>query len=183
MKNHEGYYDPTAGKAIENILKEDKEMCETMKGDILDVYTQDGNIGNPVMVVTADNNQDGWNVSVVYLKEMGSEGNPLHVPIRARSEMFAHCERVFTIKTDRIAGFIRSATSAEVSMVDDAICMALGITPKPEPIEETEKVAEDVQKDDSAIRFETTNALARAEEKAEAYRMMYENLLDRILQR
>lgn len=156
MKNHEGYYDPTAGKAIENILKEDKEMYETMKGDILDVYTQDGNIGNPVMVVTADNNQDGWNVSVVYLKEMGNEGNPLHVPIRARSEMFAHCERVFTIKTDRIAGFIRSATSAEVSMVDDAICMGMGITHKPEPAEEPEKVVItkdgiSVQKDDSAM--------------------------------
>lgn len=66
-RNHEGYNDPTAGKAIENILKEDKKMFETMKGDILYVYTTDGTIGNPVMVVTADNNQTGGNVSVVYL--------------------------------------------------------------------------------------------------------------------
>ena len=51
-RNQEGYKDPTAGKAIENILKEDKNMLDTMKGDILDVYTTDGTIGNPVMVVT-----------------------------------------------------------------------------------------------------------------------------------
>ena len=169
-RNQEGYKDPTAGKAIENILKEDKNMLDTMKGDILDVYTTDGTIGNPVMVVTADNNQTGGNVSVVYLKEIGFSDNPLHVPVLARTVMFAHCDRVFTIRKDRIAGVIRTATEEELHEVNEALCRSFGIT----VLEQHEEPC--------AEKKEDLLEMARIKAQADVYKSMYDSLLERMLE-
>ena len=145
-------------------------MFETMKGDILDVYTTDGTIGNPVMVVTADNNQTGGNVSAVYLKEIGDSRNQFQVPVRARTEMFAHCDRVFTIRNDRIADVIRSATEEEIYKVNAALCRSFGIT----VLEQHEEPC--------AEKKEDLLEMARIKAQVDVYKSMYDSLLERMLE-
>lgn len=177
-KNSEGYYDPTAGQALENMMKEDKTMNNVYyKGDILDAYTQEGSIGNPVMIVNADDNMEGGNVSVVYIEERAQVKNRFCVPVIARGEMYARCDRIFTIRKDRIQGLIRTATEKEYNAVNDALLLSLGIEPKTkEPIEKKDK-EEQHKKENMEIMEEFIKATAQRD----TYKQLYQELLERIV--
>ena len=109
-------------------------------------------------------------MSVVYLKEIGFSDNPLHVPVLARTVMFAHCDRVFTIRKDRIAGVIRTATEEELHEVNEALCRSFGIT----VLEQHEEPC--------AEKKEDLLEMARIKAQADVYKSMYDSLLERMLE-
>lgn len=88
--------------------------------------------------------------------------------------MFAHCDRVFTIRKDRIADVIRSATEEEIYKVNAALCRSFGISMLERP--ETPCVEEPCEE-----QKEVLLEMARIKAQADAYKLMYDNLLERVL--
>jgi mRNA interferase MazF len=130
-RNGEGYSDPTAYKAIKNILKGMKNSMEILKGDIYFVSGKtlnDFNKGRPCVVVSNNTgNHFSDNVEVVWLTTADKKSLPTHVDVICREKAIALCECITTIKKDRLDNFVRTCTEAEIQAIDKGLCVSLGI--------------------------------------------------------
>lgn len=155
---------------------------EIFRGEIYYVYPSGGGVGSeqtagrPAIVVSNDKaNKYSPVIEMVYLTTQEKTSLPTHVDIvSAKSPSIALCEQVHSVAKSRLGGFIAKCTDGEMTMIDGALCVSLGIElqSKPEPkkaIPPPEKVAPDPEK----------QALQR---DVELWKGLYQGLLDKLIQ-
>ena len=122
-KNAEGYYDPTAYKALKSIEREEKMAFK--RGEIYEYELTNGHGAKYALVVSSDERSTDRVVSVVILNEKAYGNNAASVV--AHSLMYADCNRVTFAVADRIGSYVRTATVEEMKEIDQALLNALGI--------------------------------------------------------
>lgn len=126
---------------------------EIKKGDIL--WVENGKVtgsemaGTRPAIVVSNNkaNQHSPVVTIVWLKTHECKPLPTHCMVKAYKLSTAVCENVTSVSTDRISGYIRTATDEEMDAVERCLRIHLDLverrskeeileTKKPENIDE-----------------------------------------------
>lgn len=128
--------------------------------------------GRPAVIVSNnDINEKLGTVEVVFLTTRPKVDHPTHVTIRATRLMStALCEQVTTVSVERIGDYVATCNSNEMMLIDQGISISLGIDTKAAP--ENPKIVED-------LRYR----LRTAEQERDMYRMMYDKILDKFMDR
>ncbi len=191
MRNSEGYFDPTAGIAERNVMKEQRGALpmtfnpDINRGDVFYVdrvqsYGHEQRAGRPAIVVSNDvNNSHSSVVEIVYLTTQPKTDMPTHVLVRATGiPSTALCEQVQTVDASRLGSFCGHCSATEMQAIDTALLVSLGLdmggvsrdepTP-PEPVQE----AVEEQSDGGDIYQELVVARAQLE----LMRTLYDSLL------
>lgn len=194
MKNHEGYADPTASKAIANV---DNGMMYK-RGDIFFIDNASSNVGNeiragrPGVIVSNDTGNKHSNiVEVVFLTTREKPPPPPHTNVKAFQMSTALCEQINTVSKTRIGEYIRSCTAAEMSAIDECLRVSLGIGAVESNREQPEKIAEleeDLKKykHENATLREAMTSVERSNEdiiKISTERDLYKSLYDGLINR
>lgn len=197
-RNSEGYWDPTAYKALRNIEKAERSKRKPMKrGEIYYIapIVQRGSEqkgGRPAIIVSNDKCNDYSSViEVVYLTTKEKSDLPTHVTIRSSErESTALCEQITPVAKERVGDYKGKLTDTEMLNVEIAILIGLGIDmPKQKVVEiPVEKVVEvikevpvPVDQDGGAVSTELKENLASMTAKCEMLQTMYDSLLSRII--
>lgn len=169
MRNSEGYYDPTAGRALSKILKE--SVMDISVNDVIKTTRGSGRekrfliLGITGIVATGVELRDSYMAGAV--------------PVICGTQTYVHPEKVEYIFLN--AGeleYIRTASDEEVDAVRAAVADVLGIRAKA-PAEGV--TAHEVASRAVEIAEEQVEDLIRANTRAEVYRSLYESLLTRIM--
>lgn len=181
--NTEGYYDPTAYKAIKNIEKERNEM-EVYRGDIFYVkkagYTtwSEQEAGRPAVIVSNNTgNKFSNNVEVVYLTSQNKTELPTHVDIICKVPSTAMCESVYTVSKERLTDYVRSCTDKEMEQIDAALLISLALYPDPVTAEQQNENVQDIQETVQQNDIDT----AKIEAERDVYKMLYNQLLEKMI--
>lgn len=176
-KNGSGAYDPTAYRAIKNIMQEEKRV-NFYKGDIIEVEMGEG---YAEMAVLQTHEQYA---TVLRL----CENKKLPLAINCKGLKYADPGMIQYIYNSRVTTLIRSMTGEEYEQMMDAVINDLGWGPRaeersgPEKQEEPKPVQEAQPNDELLEKMgKLGNAAIKAEAKAEVYKQMYEELLSRVL--
>lgn len=87
--------------------------------------------GRPAIIVSNDaNNKHSSTVEMVYLTTAPKHDLPTHVTIRSTSRVStAICEQITTVATERIGSYCGTVTDAEMSSIETAMLISLGLAP------------------------------------------------------
>lgn len=163
-RNKEGYYDPTAYIALNNVQKGEimnrtGEIWEVNMGDKYYkaiVVADDGNIATIIKLVNEDTNNSDFSIR----KNFGC----------SRMLMF--------VFTQNMVQFIRKMTDEEFQEVKSKVATSLGIHAQTvEKIVEVEKVVEKEVGSTSDVELERTKA------QLEVYKGLYDNLMKQMIGR
>ena len=148
---------------------------EIKRGEIYYVHPTDAvgsenHAGRPAVIVSNDiGNKYGVVVEVVYLTTQKKRPLPTHVPLTSMpSESTAMCEQVHSVSKERIGEFYAKCTAEELSAIDNALMVSLGL-----------KIA---TKSNENAKVEETGEKGKEIElkaKLELYKGLYERLLER----
>ena len=190
-KNGSGAYDPTAYKAIKNVMQEEKRV-NFYKGDIIEVEMGEG---YAEMAVLQTHEQYA---TVLRL----CENKKLPLAINCKGLKYADPGMIQYIYNSRVTTLIRSMTGEEYEQMMDAVINDLGwgsraeehsgpatvnapwaLGPNGPEKQEEPKPTQETQQNDELLEkmAKLGNAAIKAEAKAEAYKQMYEELLNRVL--
>lgn len=118
---------------------------EIYKGDIFyvekrnDTINSEQQAGRPAIIVSNNKgNEFSSNVEVVYLTSQEKTPLPTHVRVMCSVPSIALCETIYTISKERLGGYIRTCTDAEMAAIDEALMISLGIEREPQPFTEQE---------------------------------------------
>lgn len=129
--------------------------------------------GRPAIVVSNNkNNEHNSVVEMVYLTTQPKNNLPTHVTIRSTGRLStALCEQITSVAIERIGDYCGSVTDAEMSAIETAMLVSLGIQfgEEPEEIEETPPVPE------------SDTRLAEAEARCKILQELYDSLLSRLI--
>ena len=97
--------------------------------DAIDAIGSEQRGGRPAIIVSNDKcNQHSPVVEVVYLTTAPKNTLPTHVTIRSAPRIStALCEQVHSVDTQRLGDFCGSCTQPELSAVDTALLISLGL--------------------------------------------------------
>lgn len=85
--------------------------------------------GRPAIIVSNDIlNKSSSVVEVVYLTTRDKKPMPTHVGIICKIPSTALCETIYTVTKDRIGDFIKSCSAEEMTAIDKAIAISLGLS-------------------------------------------------------
>lgn len=131
MRNAEGYPDPTAYRAIMNILRERKLAVMGIKrGEVYYVESiYDQSASRPAVVVSTDeiNDADRY-VTVVYLTTNPKIDLNTHVLVRSIGNgSTALCECPASVPQERLGNFKGSITENEMTSIEIGLMIALGL--------------------------------------------------------
>lgn len=189
MRNAEGYYDPTAGAAIHNIISAErkKKRMEIKRGDIYYIDRIAGasigseqQAGRPAIIVSNNVlNETSEVVEVVYLTTHDKGDKPTHVQIRSTGRIStALCEQISTASILRVGARIGTATKEEMLRIDTAIMISLGIEiPKSESFDSLLKES----KVEPIPCVEVDAEKIELKAQLEVYKNLYEGLLQRVM--
>lgn len=123
--------------------------------------------GRPAIVVSNNkNNQHNSVVEMVYLTTQPKNNLPTHVTIRSTGRLStALCEQITSVAIERIGDYCGSVTDAEMSAIEAAMLVSLGI----QFGEETPPVPE------------PDTRLAEAEARCKILQELYDSLLSRLI--
>ena len=145
------------------------------RGEIYEITINGGKEIRKCVIVSAPERENDFMQSIVML---GDKENPYTVPVVCGDMMDAKCDLVSYATADRLLGYVRTVTDAEMAAIDSAIVLALGIELEPaKEVSVAECVAELQQ-------FECDGAceeVIRLRTEAELYKKMYETLLDKLV--
>lgn len=101
--------------------------------------------GRPAIIVSNDQgNTYSGTAEIVYLTTAPKTDLPTHVTIRSTlKQSTALCEQIQTVDGSRIGDYIATCTDQEMSLIDAALMISLGID-APEPIVKTVEVVKEV---------------------------------------
>lgn len=147
----------------------------------------------PAIIVSNDEiNTKAFNYEVVFLTTKPKKDEKTHVTIRSSNKTStALCEQITTVSAEQIGKYIGTCTDEEMDMIDTCLQLSLGLeTPVPasyttsastmvEPEPEEDEEWDD--KDEEIYRLQ--EELTRARTEADILRKMYNELLDKTLQR
>lgn len=183
-KNGSGAYDPTAYKAIRNVIREEKRM-NFYKGDIIEVEAGEG---YAEMLVLQTHEQYATVLKLC-------ENKKLPLAVNCRGLKYADPGMIQYVYNSRVITLIRSLSDEEYEQAMDAVINDLGYGLKTEtgntqrdqgmnePEEkEEQKKSQETRSDEMLEELEELEKeVVKAEAKAEAYKQMYEELLTRML--
>ena len=203
--NGEGYYDPTAGKAIMNTERGRKMQVSIMRGDIFyikrvgDETGSEQWAGRPAVIVSnEENNRESECVEVVYLT--GNIKNPLptHVKVIAKIPSTALCEQITTVSKKRLGEYVKSCTAKEMREINKALAISLGLDAPIENVAEEPVTSSETGQDgqNRTAADETKSFLfngekaeielknedqIRTEVERDLYKKLYEDTLERLI--
>ena len=170
-KNHEGYYDPTAGEAIRN-LERGKNMDKAKPGEIWEV---DGPKGTIQMLVLKQH--DAY-ASGLRLYEDTTGETDIEVP--AMTIMHADAGRPnYAYNTD-MGRYIKTMKAADFDLVKKHVAEALGLEAPQKKEFEVQKMIEAVKAAPITVAPSDTE-IEKLKTTAGIYQKLYEDLLERIL--
>lgn len=140
---------------------------------------QKGN--RPAVIVSNNkNNDNSTTVEVVYMTTQPKNDLPTHVLIRsALRPSTVLCEQVFTVSTDRIGEWIGELTDEEEKNLNIALAISLGIPFGPGQLDiDALKRMNDLQ-----AQLEKANAELEDMRKQPDYKMLYDGLIEKMLNR
>ena len=176
-------------------------MPDFSRGEVYYVYPSYAEVGSeqwsgrPAVVVSADViNRHSQCVEVVYLTTRPKSDYPTHVLINATGRpSTAICEQITSVDKSRLNDCYGRCTPKEMSQLDEALRVSLGLPRLEEMTEAEEENASSGPLREGAPRsgggecdpgiFAETELrldLARAEAALDAYRSLCDNLLDRL---
>lgn len=162
-----------------------------MRGDIFyitkygDTTGSEQSSGRPAVVVSNDkNNEHSPTVEIVYCTTKPKEDLPTHCTIRSTTvTSTVLCEQVTTVDKQRLGDYIGNCTEDEMSRINTAIRISLGLN------DEYEKYNPFPEKEEVSAPPDTKNE-PTPEDKAElitvrcerdTYKNLYEGLLNKLL--
>lgn len=187
LRNGSGYVDFTAYMAIKNYVQDGEAKMEYKRGEIFE-YSANGYDTKKALVVSADFRKDGRFISVIVLSDEIKGENM--VPVVCGGQMYADCGMVSFATNDRLGNYLRTASKAEMELVDEGIAKCLGIEPKiiEKPVEvsvdNTEKIEEFKRqlKEQQLVPVQSDSTkMAALKAELNVYRGLYENLLAKVI--
>lgn len=176
VRNHEGYMDLTAYQALKNIERKTKDM-EVKRGDIFEIEKPNGE-RQPALVISSDEAcEENDSVCIVYLCKAKYK-RPCDVDMAAGDMMVARCEKIYTMNTERLTEYMRTANEREMKEVDRTLLRTLGIEAEKDKKHEDNK-GEGTREEgyEKAIELkETHEQLIRAEAERDVYKSLYERI-------
>ena len=130
--------------------------------------------GRPAIIVSNDmNNEFSSTVEVIYLTTQPKHDLPTHVEIRSlKRESIALCEQITAVAAERIGDFCGEVTQHEMSEIEAAMLISLGLE------NETAKAeTHPTPKSDADLSLRC----ATAEAKSAVLQEMYDSLLGRLI--
>lgn len=123
----------------------------------------------PGIVVSAEHLNAGEScVEVVYLTSQPKKEMAEHVPIYSVNRLStAICEQICTVSVTRLGNFCGRVTEEELKQLDEALLRSLGLNLE---AKQTEPIQ--MAKDDYVTKIEA---------ERDAYKAMYERLLDKVM--
>lgn len=148
--------------------------------DAIDSVGSEQRGGRPAIVVSNDKcNQHSPVVEVVYLTTSPKTPLPTHVTVRSAPRMStALCEQVHSVDTKRFGSYCGCCTQQELSAVDMALLISLGLDlmgggcSNPAPVEPVAEVGEEQS-------VEAPELIA-ARAQLDLLRQLYDSLLHRV---
>lgn len=169
LRNGAGYVDWTAYQALKKYQKGEENMS-FKRGEVYEYEMQNGMVKS-ALIVSADFRANNGYLNVIVLTDDEKE-EAYSVPIVCGRMMYADCGMVSFALKNRIGNYIRSATDAEMKLIDEGIAKCLGIEQKA-----VEKVVEvPVKQSDN-----TSEELATAKAEAKIFKDLYEKLLAKVM--
>lgn len=134
--------------------------------------------GRPAIIVSNDtNNKHSNTVEMVYLTTAPKHDLPTHVTIRSTSRVStAICEQITTVATERIGSYCGTVTDAEMSSIETAMLISLGLA----PAAGADSMPEARSEETPPIPDLDTR-LAEAEARCKILQELYDSLLTRLL--
>lgn len=134
--------------------------------------------GRPAIIVSNDvNNKHSSTVEMVYLTTAPKHDLPTHVTIRSTSRVStAICEQITTVATERIGSYCGTVTDAEMSSIETAMLISLGLA----PAAGADSMPEARSEETPPIPDLDTR-LAEAEARCKILQELYDSLLTRLL--
>lgn len=129
--------------------------------------------GRPGVIVSNDlGNKHSPNVEVVFLTSREKKPMPTHVEVLCKVPSTALCENIQTVSKERLDTFIRSCTAEEMKQIDSALLYSLGI--RSASMEEAPQQAANTPDPKANIQ-------CREEIERDLYKNLYEQLLERVM--
>lgn len=134
--------------------------------------------GRPAIIVSNDaNNKHSSTVEMVYLTTAPKHDLPTHVTIRSTSRVStAICEQITTVATERIGSYCGTVTDAEMSSIETAMLISLGLA----PAAGADSMLEARSEETPPIPDLDTR-LAEAEARCKILQELYDSLLTRLI--
>lgn len=155
VRNHEGYPDYTAYRAIRNMEKEKTMVDKIYKGDVFTVETNAEGDHMAVVISTDEVNDTNGSVVAVYLDEKPNQGREAEVTVSARGLRTANCTKVYTLHKSRLTEYVKTLTDSELSGLEEALAYTFGLSgtrekvyvkePEPVPVQEAGDTAERIR--------------------------------------
>ena len=198
-RNGEGYYDPTAGKAIENTERGMKMLVDVRRGDIFYVNKIGENpkgseqwADRPAVVVSNDKaNQHSEIIEVVYLTGKSKTQLPTHVDVIAKIPSIALCEQITSISKKRLGEYVKSCTTKEMREIDKALAVSLGLEVEAQPEKQAKpatrsetgqnRTAADGEECSGTPGATRSDNELRMETERDLYKKLYEDTLERLI--
>lgn len=117
----------------------------------------------PGIVVSNDTgNRHSPNVEVVFLTTAAKINDlPTHVGIQLLAPSIALCENITTVSKERLGSFIRPCSTVEMTMIDRALAVSLGLT--------------------SPVAKDSEDKINKAEIERDLYAKLYDQLLNVVI--
>ena len=156
---------------------------EIRRGDVFyieSIYQTTGSeqrAGRPAVIVSNDiNNRNSEVVEVVYLTTKPKSPLPTHVTINVGGiESTVLCEQISSVSTERVGTYKCTCTEEEMSRIDTALMVSLGLSNKCTNVSGTSQKEELTSKQESGVE----EKLIWAQAKLEVYQNLYEELLEK----
>lgn len=134
--------------------------------------------GRPAIIVSNDtNNKHSNTVEMVYLTTAPKHDLPTHVTIRSTSRVStAICEQITTVATERIGSYCGTVTDAEMSSIETAMLISLGLAPAAGADSMSEARSEE-----TPPISDLDTRLAEAEARCKILQELYDSLLTRLI--
>lgn len=123
MRNGSGYIDPTAYKAIKNLIKGEETM-EMKRGEIFEYNMQNGE-RKYAIVISSDARKSDKILSMILLSD--EPKGRISAAVVCKKQMYADCGMVSYGYSDRFGNYVRTATDDEMDNLEAGILEALGM--------------------------------------------------------
>lgn len=134
-RNSEGYYDPTAYKAMTNVQKMEKRS-EYLRGEIYEYFLNGGYEPKYAVVISNNDRPDEGYLNVIILTDE-QKGN-ISEEIICVKMMYADCGMVSFAKINKFGKYMRTATADEMRRIDEGIIVSLGL--KVQSVDDSKKI-------------------------------------------
>lgn len=172
---------------------------DILKGDIFYVTRGGRTFGSeqypdrPAVIVSNNlGNKHSNVVEIVYLTTQEKNPLPTHVKVMCHVPSIALCEQIWTVSKDRLGGYIRSCSDAEMDDINRALLISLDLDemmldiPKEieelnEKLAEKDRMMEELKGEKEMI--DSSSVLEGNIIKLEAERDIYKGLYEQLLQK